>query len=100
MRIKGAKKLDPSAITDDSKRITKLAFRNRFTFAEKVAIEDAAKTDSQVRVMLDDQAAANFIDLDRPDTVAGLDMLVAKSLLTTTRRDEILNDPIQPIERP
>lgn len=87
------------AATPDSK-ITKLAFRNRFTFAEKVALEDAAKTDTEVKVLLDDQAAAQYIDLDRADTAAGLDLLVTKGLLTQQRRDEILNAPINEDERP
>ena len=79
-------------VTDN--RITKLAFRNRFTFAEKVALEDAAKTDTEVKVLLDDQASATYIDLSRADTAAGVDLLVSKGLLTQQRRDEILNAPI------
>ena len=80
--------------TPPDMRVTKLAFRNRFTFDEKVAIEDAAKVDTQVKVLLDDQKSATYIDLGRADTAAGLDLLVAKGLLTQQRRDEILNAPI------
>ena len=83
----------PATPTPDSK-ITRLAFRNRFTFAEKVAIETAAKTDVEVKVLLDDQSAATFIDLSRSDTIGGLDLLASKTLITLARKDEILNNPI------
>lgn len=81
-----------------STKITKLAFRNRFTFAEKVAIETAAETDPAVRVLLKDQEAATFIDLSRRDTQDGVQLLASKTLLTPERAEEILGAPIQPDE--
>lgn len=86
-------------IVSDS-RITKLAFRQRFTFAEKVAIETAAETDASVRVMLKDQEAASFIDLSRQDTIDGVNALASAGLITAPRASEILTNPIQSIERP
>jgi hypothetical protein len=85
-------------ITDS--KITKLAFRQRFTFAERVAIETEAETDASVRVMLKDQEAASFIDLSRQDTIDGVNALAAATLITEQRASEILNNPIQDIERP
>ena len=79
-------------------KITRLAFRNRFTFAEKVAIETAAQSDVEVKVLLDDQNSASFVDLARADAAAGLDLLVSKNLITLARRNEILNNPVQPEE--
>lgn len=76
-------------------RITRLAFRNRFTFAEKVAIETAAESDATVRVLLKDQEAATFIDLARIDTQQGVQLLVSKSLITAQRATEILSLTIQ-----
>jgi hypothetical protein len=76
-------------------RITRLAFRNRFTFAEKVAIETAAESDATVRVMLKDQEAATFIDLARIDTQQGVQLLVSKNLITAQRASEILSLTIQ-----
>lgn len=81
-------------------RITKLAFRQRFTFAERVAIETAAETDASVRVMLKDQEAASYIDLSRQDTIDGVNALATATLITEARAGEILNNPIQDIERP
>lgn len=60
-------------------RITRLAFRNRFTQAEKVMLELAALDDptapmaqrqqaAAIRVHLADVAASAFVDLGRADT--------------------------------
>lgn len=91
------------------RRITKLAFRNRFTMAEKVAIEIASLDDpgtpmpqrvlaASVRASQADVAAATFIDLDRADTRAGVEQMEAAGLLTAGRAAEILDNPIQPTE--
>lgn len=92
-------------------RITRLAFRNRFTMPEKTALEMAAidnpaaamsarQQSAALRATLTDTAAATFIDLARPDTRAGVQMLEALGLLAEGRALEILDAPIQPEERP
>lgn len=92
-------------------RITRLAFRNRFTQAEKVALEIAALDDpaapmaqrqlsAAIRASMADTAAAAFIELGRPDTRAGVQMLEAGGLLAAGRALEILDAPIQSHERP
>lgn len=96
---------------DPSRKITKLAFRNRFTAAEKVTMEIAsldnpAATMAQrqqaaaLRVNLADTAAAVFIDLSRADTRAGVQMLEAAGLLAAGRALQILDAPVQPSEQP
>lgn len=79
--------------------ITRLAFRNRFTQAEKVALYTAAETNIQLRVYLDDVNAATFIDLSRPDTSIGVQQLEGAGLLAPGRANEILTNPVQDIER-
>lgn len=92
-------------------RITRLAFRNRFTSAEKMALEMAALDDpaapmaqrqqaAAIRVHLADVAASTFIDLCSQDTRAGVQALEAGGLLTEGRGPEILDAPVQPHERP
>ena len=92
-------------------RITRLAFRNRFTQAEKVALELAAldnpaasaaarQQSAALRSYLKDLDAATFVDLTRPDTVAGVQTLEAGALIAAGRASAILTDPIQPHERP
>ena len=79
--------------------ITKLAFRNRFTQAEKVALYTAAETNIPIRVYLDDVNAATFIDLARLDTIIGVQQLEAAGLLAQGRANEILTNPVQEIEK-
>lgn len=68
------------------RRISKVAFRNRFTLAEKVDIYTAAKTDPMVQIMMDDIAAVTTgVDLDFPSLVDGLGYLVSIGILTTER---------------
>ena len=92
-------------------RITRLAFRNRFTTAERASLEIAALDDpaaamparmqaATLRAYLADLAAATFVDLQRPDTRSGVEMLESAGLLTEGRASEILDAPIQPEERP
>lgn len=85
-------------------RITKLAFRNRFTVAEKAALEIAAldnpTADMQSRVLaatlrayLEDVQAATFIDLSSADTRAGVLQLGQVGLIGAGRAVEILDTP-------
>lgn len=92
-------------------RITKLAFRNRFTLGEKVMLELAALDDpsaamparqqaAALRANLADTAAATFIDLIDASTRAGVQMLEAAGLLAEGRALEILDAPVNQSERP
>ena len=93
------------------KQITRLAFRNRFTTAEKVALEIAGLDNhaadmparaqaAALRANQADLAAATFVDLAHPDTRAGVQMLEAAGLLSPGRALEILDAPVTPEERP
>lgn len=88
------------------RRVTRLAFRSRFTQAEKVALEIAsldnpaasmpARTQAAgLRVAMKDQENATYIDLDRADTRAGTIMLETAGLLAAGRALEILDAPIE-----
>lgn len=81
-------------------KITKLAFRNRFTSPEKVALYNAAKTSAEIQIYLDDVNAATFIDLQRPDTRAAVHGLESLGLLAAGRALQVLDAPIQPDEVP
>ena len=87
--------------TSPASAITRLALRNRFTFAEKVAIETAAETDAAIRVLLKDLEAANYIDLSRYDSLAAMQVLESKGILAEGRSFEIMDaDAITDMERP
>ncbi len=82
---------------DGSWHITKLAFRSRFTAAEKVGLEAAASVGNQLgfalRASMADQRDATYIDLKRPDTIAGVQQLEAATLLAVGRAAVILETP-------
>lgn len=95
-------KFDGKTITNpppQTKRITKLAMRQRFTIPELIGVLNASKTDPMVEVLLGNMQVATFIDLTRTDTIQGLGYLVSVGLLTSERMGEILNNPIQAIEK-
>lgn len=92
------------------RRVTKLAFRNRFTKTEKVGIEFAALDDpsapmsqrqkaAALRADLKDQEQATFIDLDDPDTRSGVLTLETLGLIAPGRATEILDAPVLETER-
>lgn len=90
--------------------VTKLAFRNRFTQQEKVAIEiaqlDVAAAPmaqraqaAALRASQADVQAGTYIDLDRADTRAGVQALEAAGLLAAGRALQILDAEVQDSER-
>ena len=100
----------PEPTVPELRHITKLAFRNRFTAVEKVAIELAGSYNpadpiqkqqlaATVRVSNADIALSTYIDLDRPDTRAGVKSMEDFGLLAVGRADEILDSPVQDFER-
>lgn len=93
------------------RRITPLAFRRRFTSAERAAIEwaavdraDAASSErqqaAQLRSTLKDQELASFIDLDDPDVAAGVQLLESVGLIADGRALQITDTPPRPDELP
>lgn len=81
------------------RHITHLAFISRFTDAEAIAIDLASMGASveaaAVRRYLAKVGAAKFIDLDFPDTRAGVAALEAGGLLGAGRAAEILDTEIR-----
>lgn len=75
------------------KWVTLLAFRQRFTYAERIAIYDAARAASSVQVWLDDVASVQeqMVNLADPHTAAGIAAMEVGGLLTAGRAAEILS---------
>lgn len=82
-------------------KITVLAFRNRFTQAEKISIEMASMDNpagttqqrqlaASLRVMASDIAVATFIDLSRADTISGVTSLETYGIIGAGRANAIL----------
>jgi hypothetical protein len=110
----GSYRLVPDAASPEpapeDRRITKLAFRNRFTKAERAGIEFAALDDptapiaqrqqaAALRADLKNQEQATYIDLDDEDTRTGVLTLKAVGLIAAGRAVEILDAPVQDGER-
>lgn len=92
------------------RHITGLAFRKRFTRGEKAAMEIAALDDpaadkavrgkaAELRSDLKDNDAATYIDLDDERTRESVQNLEAVGLLDVGRAAEILDAPVQDVER-
>ena len=89
--------------------ITAYAFRQRFTTAEKIAIEFATLDNPQatteqrmqavmLRVQMDDIHMARYIDVTNESLITGMHMLETVGLLAPGRANEILNAPITTAE--
>lgn len=111
----GAQFTPPSAQepqpVDGQRSVSVLAFRRRFTLAERAAIEWAAvdradqpdalrQQAAMLRATLADQAAAKFIDLEDATTVAGVQGMEAMDLIAPGRAAEILSATVLPEELP
>jgi len=92
-----------------SRKITVLAFRNRFTQVEKVTIDlssidnpsapmESRQLAASLRVMASDLTVATFVDLDRPDTRAGVQSLETYGIIGVGRASEILDTPPTALE--
>jgi len=89
------------SIAPPTTKITKLAFLNRFTDEEAIAIDLSSIGDTvqaaSVRRYMSKVNAATFIDLNLPETISGVYALVP-SLISESRAVEILTAPVQPSE--
>jgi len=99
----------PPAAQPETRWITKLAFRLRFTKAERIALKlaslDNPAADMSLRLQaasvgddLDNTQAATYVNLDRADTRAGVETMEAVGLIGKGRAAEILDSPVQPDE--
>lgn len=93
----------------ENSKITVLAFRNRFTQAEKVTMEMASidnpngtmaqrQLAAALRAAATDLSVATYVDVTRPDTIAGINQLETYGVIGAGRAAEILTTDIQPIE--
>lgn len=101
---------NPVSSTVDRK-ITVLAFRNRFTMQEKVTMELASCNNptasiedrtlaATLRAFLSDLNMATFIDLTRSDTRGDVQMLEQYGIILSGRALVILDSAVTDFERP
>lgn len=70
--------------------ITVGAFRRRLTLAEKVAITSSA--DPAIKVLMDDLALSEFVNLDFSHLIAGIDYMISTNLIKPERKAELLKN--------
>ena len=80
-------------------RITKLAFKQRFTQSDRIAIRTASETIPQVYDFQDLVNSATFIDLSRQDTIDAVNAIEQLGLIQAGRASIILGPPVEEIER-
>lgn len=89
---------EPEPNQPSPKKITQLAFITRFTDAEAIALDlasiGATVEAASIRRYMQKVNAATFIDLGRPDTIAGVNQLEAVGLIGVGRANTILTAPI------
>lgn len=101
---------EPAEPAPADARITRLAFRQRFTSAEQIAIELASidnpsgtieqrQQQAALRVYLKNVDAAQYIDLAAADVAAGVQQLEAIGLIAAGRAEQILGAAVQEAER-
>ncbi len=93
----------PEQTQPSPKKITQLAFISRFTDAEAIALDLASIGSTveaaSIRRYMQKVDAATFIDLEREDTITGVNQLEAVGLIGAGRANVILTAPITDLER-
>jgi hypothetical protein len=79
--------------TNPSIKITRLAMRQRFSPTVMMTLETAALTVPFVRYLMNNLIVATFVDLARPDTIAGVDALVSLGYISSAQATAILTTP-------
>jgi len=81
-----------------SRKISKLSLRNRFTLEEKSAIESFSRGSGEYNILLAvwiaDFNVSSYIDLDRADVIEGINFLEQLQLIAAGRASVILNTPV------
>lgn len=84
--------------------VTVLAYRKRFTRAERTVIKYASRQTTLnaagLASDLDDLNAASYINLDIADTITATHEIEAATLIAAGRANEILSDPVYSAELP
>lgn len=78
--------------------LSKLAFKQRLTQSERIAIRQAAEQSPEIYDFQDLLDSATFVDLKRDDTINGVNFLESIGIIDEGRADEILNTAPHPDE--
>jgi len=76
-----------------STKITKLAYRQRFTMGEMIGIYTAKASNMILQIIMDNMSISTYVDLLRTETINGTMYLVSLGLITADRANAILTTP-------
>lgn len=83
-------------------KITQVGLLGRFTFPEKVTIQSVAAglntNGYTMKAWILEFETANYIDLSRPETIAGIQWLESSGLIAPGRSETILTTPLTQTE--
>ena len=85
---------EPEPVTDYGSKISRVALKLRMTADERKDIRAAAESNADVFDFMDLLSDAAYINLVRPETIGGVNLLEAAGLLGEGRANEILNTPL------
>jgi hypothetical protein len=85
--------IEPQSTGEKVTRMTRVAFIKRIA-AELPAIYELAKTDSNAEVFKDMTLSSQFIDIDDPTTLSGLEYYKSKGAMSEERIQEVMTTPI------
>ena len=84
----------PPPAPDYGTKISRVALKLRMTADERKDIRAAAESNADVYDFMDLLSDAAYINLVRPETIGGVNLLEAAGLLGEGRANEILNTPL------
>ncbi|MBL0233226.1 MAG: hypothetical protein IPQ08_06135 [Chitinophagaceae bacterium] len=100
--LQGNKLVPPAGQTaTPSMKISKLALLNRFTNTELATYYTAIQSNIGLLILDKKLFAAEYIDLNRADTIYGINVLASASvgIITSARATAILTNPVTEVER-
>lgn len=71
-------------------KITSLSFQKRLSNETRIAIQNAAKENPFVNLMMMDLQSAQEVDLEHPETIQGVTLLLSLQLITQAEADTLL----------
>lgn len=75
----------------DTNEITILTFLKRFTSEERIAIRNAAKINAVLEDFMFLLNSAQNVNLNSPELIEGMNLLVSAGLLTSERKTNIMS---------
>ena len=81
---------EPVVVVPVVTQFSSKTFFDRFTDIEKADIVAATLVSIPLKIFYDTMWGADYVDVEHLETIAGIDALIAATLLDASRKDEVL----------